>query len=151
MWHCSIPWLTGTQFPLWIPALRLAICDLLHYHLAPLLQSDDLFAACLLFGHFLCLLLRLHHPVCLCGYMAKSRLVTDDSFALNSRCHHVSCGKAFLAVCQHWNKLKWIGCPMAASKKGLPMPTLCWEVTASKEMLQWFVIHCSPVYSIVIL
>ena len=72
MWHCSIPWLTGTQFSLWIPALRLAICDLLHYHLAPLLQSDDLFAACLLFGHFLCLLLRLHHPVCLCGYIAKS-------------------------------------------------------------------------------
>ena len=50
--------------------LRLAVCDLLHHHLAPLLQSHDFFATGIPFGHLLRLLLWLHYTVCLCRYLA---------------------------------------------------------------------------------
>ena len=105
VWRCNILWLlTRNQLSLWIAALRLAICDLLHHHMAPLLQSDDLFAACLLFGHFLCLLLRLHHPVCLCGYLAKS-LSDWWQFRFGFK---VSWCFMWESVSDRFSKLQWI-------------------------------------------
>lgn len=53
-------------------ALRLAVHDLLHHHLAPLLRPKHLQSTGLLLGDLLRLLLWLHHPLCIPRCLVRS-------------------------------------------------------------------------------